>query len=112
MSQLTTHILDTSQGKPANGVHVMLFRHKGEKWIQLANAHTDEDGRIPGLLKKGNRMTLGTYKLRFEVQNYYARQGVQTLYPYIEISFQVTTNDHYHIPLLVSPFGYSTYRGS
>lgn len=112
MSQLTTHILDTTKGKPAPGVDIVLYQHKKEEWIEITNGITNHDGRIPDLLKKGAVMELGTYKLRFEVQKYFSRQSIQTFYPFIEITFQVTTNEHYHIPLLLSPFGYSTYRGS
>jgi 5-hydroxyisourate hydrolase len=112
MSQLTTHILDTSKGKPAFGVHVTLCQHKKNKWLEIAKGVTDEDGRITNLLKKTVVMELGTYKLRFETQSYFARQAIQTFYPFVEITFQVTTEEHYHVPLLINPFGYSTYRGS
>jgi 5-hydroxyisourate hydrolase len=112
MSQLTTHILDTTKGKPAPGVHVILYKHKLEEWIEITKGVTNNDGRIPDLLKKGEIMELGTYKLRFETQSYFAKQSIQTFYPFVEITFQVTTEDHYHVPLLLNPFGYSTYRGS
>jgi 5-hydroxyisourate hydrolase len=112
MSQLTTHILDTSKGKPAPGIHVILSQHKKEVWIELTKGITNNDGRIPDLLKKGTVMELGTYKLRFETQSYFAKQSVETFYPFVEITFQVTTEDHYHVPLLLNPFGFSTYRGS
>jgi 5-hydroxyisourate hydrolase len=112
MSQLTTHVLDTSKGKPAYGLHVILCHLHKSKWTEIAKGVTNEDGRIPDLLKKGTMMELGNYKLRFESQAYFARQSVQTLYPFVEIAFQVSTEEHYHIPLLLSPFGYSTYRGS
>jgi len=112
MSQLTTHILDTSKGKPAPGIHVILCQHKKEVWIEVTKGTTDNDGRIPDLLKKGTVMELGTYKLRFETQSYFAKQSIETFYPFIEITFQVTTEDHYHVPLLLNPFGFSTYRGS
>jgi 5-hydroxyisourate hydrolase len=112
MSQLTTHVLDTSQGKPANQLHIILCHHQKNKWIEIAKGITDEDGRINNLLKKNAIMELGTYKLRFETQAYFARQSILTIYPFIEVAFQVTTEDHYHIPLLLNPFGFSTYRGS
>lgn len=112
MSQLTTHILDTMKGKPAPGVHIILYHHKKEEWIEITEGVTNNDGRIPDLLKKGVVMELGTYKFRFETQTYFARQSVQTFYPFIEITFQVTTQEHYHVPLLLTPFGYTTYRGS
>lgn len=112
MSQLTTHILDTSKGKPAFGVSVVLCQHKKSKWIEIAKGVTNLDGRIPDLLKKNAVMELGTYKLKFETQSYFTKQTIQTFYPFVEIVFQVTTEEHYHVPLLLNPFGYSTYRGS
>jgi 5-hydroxyisourate hydrolase len=112
MSQLTTHILDTTKGKPAAGVTVILFHHKKEEWIEMTTGITNNDGRIPDLLKKGVIMELGAYKLRFETQSYFAKHAIQTFYPFIEISFVVATEEHYHVPLLLNPFGYSTYRGS
>ena len=112
MSQLTTHILDTTKGKPAFGVHIILYHHKKEEWVEITKGITNNDGRIPDLLKKGTVMELGTYKLRFETQSYFAKQAVQTFYPFVEIIFEIDSDEHYHIPLLLSPFGYSTYRGS
>jgi len=112
MSQLTTHVLDTAKGKPAVGVRISLCHQQKQKWTEIAKGVTDEDGRIPDLLKKGKLMEFGIYKLRFETQSYFTRQAIQTFYPFIEIVFQVTTEEHYHVPLLLNPFGYSTYRGS
>lgn len=112
MSQLTTHILDTTKGKPAAGVHIILYQRHKEEWKEITKGETNNDGRIPDLLKKGTVMELGTYKLHFETQSYFAKQSIQTFYPFIEITFQVTTEEHYHVPLLLNPFGFSTYRGS
>ena len=112
MSTLTTHVLDTAKGTPAAGVRIVLCHHQKQKWIEIAKGVTDDDGRISNLLKKGKLMELGMYRLRFETQSYFARQAIQTFYPFIEITFQVTTEEHYHVPLLLNPFGYSTYRGS
>jgi 5-hydroxyisourate hydrolase len=112
MSQLTTHVLDTTKGKPAAGVHIVLYNHKKDEWIEIAKGLTNSDGRIPDLLKKGVVMELGTYKLKFETQSYFTKQAIQTFYPFVEITFQVTTEEHYHVPLLLNPYGYSTYRGS
>lgn len=112
MSQLTTHILDTSTGRPAVGVHVILSMQRKQKWEDIAEGVTNDDGRVPDLLKKNVTMELGTYKLRFETQSYFSRHAVQTFYPFVEVSFQITTAEHYHVPLLLNPFGYSTYRGS
>jgi 5-hydroxyisourate hydrolase len=112
MSQLTTHILDTTKGKPAAGVNIVLFQQEKNAWKEITQGVTNNDGRIPNLLQKDIVLELGTYKLRFEVQEYFEQQSIQTFYPFAEITFLVTTNEHYHIPLLLSPFGYSTYRGS
>ena len=112
MSQLTTHVLDTTKGKPAAGVHIVLYQRKKEEWIEITKGITNNDGRIPDLLTKGVVMELGTYKLRFEIHSYFAKLAIQTFYPFIEITFQVTTEEHYHVPLLLNPYGYSTYRGS
>jgi 5-hydroxyisourate hydrolase len=112
MSQLTTHILDTTRGKPAAGVHVILYRQKKEDWIDIAKGITNQDGRIADLLQKNKSMEFGTYKLRFETLSYFTKQSIQSFYPFIEIIFHVTTTEHYHVPLLLNPYGYSTYRGS
>jgi 5-hydroxyisourate hydrolase len=112
MSQLTTHILDTSKGKPAFGLHIVLYQYQNRKWVEVAKGTSDNDGRVTDLLKKGEVMELGTYKLNFDTQSYFARQSIQTFYPFVEIIFLVTTEEHYHVPLLLNPYGYSTYRGS
>ena len=78
----------------------------------MASGVTNNDGRIPDLLKEDIVMEWGTYKLRFETKPYFIQQSVQAFYPFIEIVFEVTTTEHYHVPLLLTPFGYSTYRGS
>jgi len=111
MSQLTTHILDTTKGRPAIGVTVILYHGGNDKWDELARGVTNSDGRIPDLLKE-NKLDHCIHKLRFETKDYFDRLQVQTFYPYVEIIFEVTSSDHYHVPLLLNPFGYSTYRGS
>jgi 5-hydroxyisourate hydrolase len=111
MSQLTTHILDTTSGTPAADVEVSLFKRAGEDWGQVCSAKTNSDGRIPDLLEKDVKLN-GLYKLRFETGKYFRRLSAKTFYPYIEITFEVLTDEHYHVPLLLNPFGYSTYRGS
>ncbi len=112
MSQLTTHILDTTKGKPAEGVSIVLFQQSNENWKQLTMASTNADGRIPNLLNKDVMLESGNYKLKFETKEYFEKQGIQTFYPFVEIIFTITGSEHYHIPLLLNPFGYSTYRGS
>ncbi|MEO5946585.1 MAG: hydroxyisourate hydrolase [Chitinophagaceae bacterium] len=112
MSQLTTHILDTSKGKPAAGVAVVLFQLEKDSWKEIASGVTNSDGRIADLLKKDVMLKAGNYKLTFETKPYFEKQNIQTFYPFVEIVFTITDGEHYHVPLLLNPFGYSTYRGS
>jgi 5-hydroxyisourate hydrolase len=112
MSQLTTHILDTTRGRPASGVTIILYQNHNDNWKEIAKGITNADGRIPDLLKKDVILPHGIYKMRFETQPYFDKDKTETFYPYAEISFNITTDEHYHIPLLLNPFGYSTYRGS
>lgn len=112
MSFITTHILDTSIGKPAAGVKVTLSILKGDSWSQLAQGITNNDGRITNLLTSDHKAETGIYKLDFSVGPYFEAQSVRSFYPYIEIVFDVREIQHYHVPLLLNPFGYSTYRGS
>lgn len=112
MSQITTHILDTSLGKPAAGVSIHLQKPDGESWISLASGITNSDGRIPDLLEKGIVLEPGHYSMLFEVAPYFESLQLKSFYPQIRIEFRVTDGSHYHIPLLLNPFGYSTYRGS
>ena len=112
MPQLTTHILDTTKGKPAVDVYITLYQQKGTDWVQLAQGITNSDGRIPNLLGHDVVMEYGTYKMKFDTKSYFEKQAVQTFYPFVEIVFDINSSDHYHVPLLLNPYGYSTYRGS
>ncbi|RKR83808.1 5-hydroxyisourate hydrolase [Mucilaginibacter gracilis] len=112
MSQITTHILDTTLGKPAQGVAISLHRQKDANWDKLAEGKTNTDGRIPNLLDNETVLPAGIYKMRFEVAPYFEALNVSAFYPFVEIVFNVTSGQHYHVPLLLNPFGYSTYRGS
>jgi 5-hydroxyisourate hydrolase len=118
MSQITTHILDTAIGKPASDVSVLLFEQENgmedaqDGWREIAIGTTDKDGRVSNLLNKDSILREGIYKLRFETKEYFEKQSCQTFYPFVEITFHISTKEHYHIPLLLNPFGYSTYRGS
>ncbi len=112
MSPITTHILDTAVGKPAAGVYVTLERIEGEVSVAIGTGTTDDDGRIKTLLEE-NALTAGTYQLTFFVGEYLAAAGRETFYPRVPVIFEVKNPDeHYHVPLLLNPFGYSTYRGS
>ncbi|HVK97492.1 MAG TPA: hydroxyisourate hydrolase [Flavisolibacter sp.] len=112
MSQITTHVLDTSKGKPAEGITIILYRGENDQWTEIARGATNADGRLSTLLDEESTLQIGIYKLRFETKDYFDSKQIPTFYPYVEIDFNVQTNEHYHIPLLLSPFGYSTYRGS
>ena len=80
--------------------------------MEIARGQTNEDGRIANLLNEDKILQKGIYKMRFETKLYFDQKGMATFYPYVEIVFDIQTGEHYHIPLLLSPFGYSTYRGS
>ena len=112
MSQITTHVLDTTRGKPAPGITIILYRDDSNVWREITRGITDEDGRIIHLLPGDVALMKGNYKLRFETGTYFDRSAVPAFYPYIEIIFNIQTDEHYHVPLLLNPFGYSTYRGS
>jgi len=112
MSQITTHILDTTLGKPAAGVTIILSAQQGDAWPELARGVTNQDGRIANLLPTDEPLPLGVYKLKFFTQAYFEQQATPNFYPFVEIVFEVATTAHYHVPLLLNPFGYSTYRGS
>ena len=112
MSQITTHILDTTQGRPADGITVILYQEQLKNWTEIAKGITNIDGRVASLLKKDVILEPGIYKLKFETQAYFNQLAIPTFYPYVEIVFDITSDEHYHVPLLLSPYGYSTYRGS
>ena len=112
MSSLTTHILDTSAGKPAPGIDVVLEQHVAGQWEKLGSGISNDDGRIHNLLSPDAVITPGIYRLTFHTKNYFSLQNKKCFYPQVTIEFEVTDSSHYHVPLLLSPFGYSTYRGS
>jgi 5-hydroxyisourate hydrolase len=112
MSQITTHVLDTSLGRPAAGVPVTLEIQSGSGWQEISKGATDADGRLRHLLEPG-ALHAGIYRLSFETGVYFHARKIHGLYPQITIVFQVEDpKQHYHIPLLLGPYGYSTYRGS
>lgn len=113
-SPITTHVLDTAQGRPARGIAVKLSRRDTNgTWLELASGQTDDDGRIMNLLPANVQFESGVYQLTFETENYFRQLGVAGFYPFVSIAFEIThAEQHYHVPLLLSPFGYSTYRGS
>jgi len=114
IKRISTHVLDLAGGKPASDVAVRLERqeHSGN-WRFLASAQTDHDGRCGQLLPETEELSQGIYRLAFDTSGYYATQKIDTLYPVIEITFRVRDGEfQFHIPLLLSPNGYTTYRGS
>lgn len=110
---ISTHILDTTKGRPATGVGVELERDEDGEWLTLNVAHTDADGRVKFLLPEGEDLLPGIYCVRFATGTWFAAQNIDGLYPIIEITFVVKRGQpHYHIPLLLTANGYTTYRGS
>lgn len=114
MSAITTHILDTSLGRPAEGVKIILeYQEANGNWKELGQGKTDNDGRLRTLLSSNEQLQTGTYRLNFDVGSYFASDGIESFYTIINIVFVVRdVSQHYHVPLLLNPFGYSTYRGS
>ena len=112
MSQITTHVLDTTLGKPAQGISIILEQSGNGTWKQLASGSTNADGRLPNLLSADVKLEPGIYRLVFDTASYFKTQGVKGFYPSVTIAFEIADASHYHVPLLLNPFGYSTYRGS
>ena len=113
MGKLTTHVLDTARGRPAAGVPVTLELEAAGGWILLGKGTTNADGRISDLLPNDTAIEAGVYRLIFDTSIYFAANNVQAFYPQVTVVFKIENPDqHYHVPLLLSPFGYSTYRGS
>lgn len=110
MSTISTHVLDTARGRPANGIPVRLQRVSGAD-ADIATGITDDDGRVSELGPEG--LAPGTYRLVFDTSVYYAARAEESFFPAVEITFSVGgSGEHYHVPVLLSPFAYSTYRGS
>jgi 5-hydroxyisourate hydrolase len=114
MSPITTHVLDTARGKPARGILVILEVSRGlDRWAELARGITNDDGRIGQFDRPVPRLERKAYRLRFVTGPYFAAMGSPIFYPEVPVVVQIDDPaQHYHIPLLLSPFGYSTYRGS
>jgi 5-hydroxyisourate hydrolase len=109
---VSTHVLDTSIGRPAGSVHVRLLRHHAAvEWVEVADDRTNVDGRIHWPSEDGELIP-GIYRLTFDIGAYFASRGVDTFYSGVAVEFVAREDTHYHVPLLVSPYGYSTYRGS
>jgi 5-hydroxyisourate hydrolase len=113
MSGVTTHVLDTARGRPAAGIPVALEARAGDEWALLATGATNAYGRVANLMTPPAKFERGVYRLRFDIAAYFRAQGVETFYPEVSVTFDVRDpSEHYHVPLLLSPCGYTTYRGS
>lgn len=113
MGSISTHVLDTAAGKPASGVPVSLETAGTSTCEVLARAKTDANGRVPALLPPDHELAAGLYRITFDTGTYYRTDNAETFFPEVAVLFEVRDpKQHYHVPLLLSPFGYSTYRGS
>lgn len=111
-SPITTHVLDTTRGKPAKGVGITLERREPGGFVVVGTGATDDDGRLRTLLAPGE-LVAGTYRITFDVGAYHAALGTDGFYPEASVTFVVKdAAAHYHVPLLLNPFGFATYRGS
>lgn len=110
---ITTHILDLSSGKPAAGVRVALSRVDNAERTVVGAGVTDADGRLRDLVPKASTLNAGVFELTFETGAYFRARGVEPFHPRVTVVVEITdAAQHYHVPLLVSPYGYTTYRGS
>ena len=116
MSAISTHVLDTSRGRPAAGVSVLLERRTGHgdgEWHAVGRGDTDADGRVRELIPDGGPLIPGVYRLKFDTGRYFDSVSVHAFYPEVVVVFEATPDEtHYHVPLLLGPFGYTTYRGT
>jgi 5-hydroxyisourate hydrolase len=115
MSTISTHVLDTARGRPAEGIDVSLERIvETGSWHEVGRGTTNADGRVKDLVP-GGRIEPGRYRITFETAPYLARQGALGFYPFVQVVFEIgpaAAGEHFHVPLLLSPWGFSTYRGS
>ena len=110
---ITTHVLDTARGRPAADVPVALEKREGDLWLRLGAGSTDADGRLRTLLPKDHLLLPGIYRISFDTGAYFRALQERGFFPEVGIVFELhEQGGHYHVPLLLSPFGYSTYRGS
>jgi 5-hydroxyisourate hydrolase len=114
---ISTHVLDTSVGRPAAGIRVQLEGRVGpvgkDDWRVVGSGEANSDGRVPNLVPEGASIAPGEFRLTFDTRQYFAASSTATLYPAVTIVFEVAAGQtHYHVPLLLNPFGYTTYRGS
>ena len=112
LSGITTHVLDTARGRPAAGMRVTAEADTGDGWAPVGGGVTDADGRVPGLVDAG-AVRAGVHRLTFATGDWFAAEGLEGFYPQVSVVCRVQDpGAHHHVPLLLSPYGYSTYRGS
>ena len=111
--QLSSHILDITKGAPASGVTIILEKQnaKTNTWTKIDEKVTDKNGRIGDFLKSG-KSNVGIFRLTYLVSDYFKKNNTESFYPFIEVVFEIKDGAHYHVPITLSPFGYSTYRGN
>ena len=111
--QLSSHILDVSKGMPAPGVTIKLekYNEKTKVWSQVDEKVTDKSGRVPNFLPN-DKSNLGIYKLTYMTSDYFKKMNEESFYPWVEVVFQLKDSEHYHVPITLSAYGYSTYRGN
>jgi 5-hydroxyisourate hydrolase len=113
MSGITTHVLDTAKGKPGVGINIVLEKKISSGYERIGGGRTNNDGRLPGLLDENYNLEKGIYRISFDTESYYKEQGQKCFYPEASIVFEIENpSEHFHVPLLISGYGYSTYRGS
>jgi len=113
MSSISSHVLDIAQGQPARGINLLLEKKESTGWKTLGHNDTNEDGRVTQLYPEDTNITKGIYRLTFATKSYFAKQNLKCFYPQVEITFELQSDsEHYHVPLLICGYGYSTYRGS
>lgn len=113
MSTISTHVLDTATGTPAEGVPLILEANTDDGWKTIGGGITNDDGRVRDLLNEGEGLEVGMYRMTFETGVYFGQNDTRGFYPVVKVVFEIQQSDeHYHVPLLLSPYGYSTYRGS
>lgn len=112
--QLSSHILDINIGQPVSNVTIGLYKHlENDEWVLIDKKLTDNNGRVNNFLENKNDFSnRGIFKLRFETKPYFVKQNKKTFYPFVEVVFEIQDDNHYHVPITLTSFGYSTYRGN